>query len=111
MVVRSTPDGSLPRDRINIVSIVSNSVGSEVFIGGIKQLSTSQKNHHYEILDEFYIGRKRADEKERWYRGDIYEFFVFNSALSLSDRAVVENYLNVKYLNQNHVSFFPEIVI
>jgi hypothetical protein len=111
MVVRSTPDGSLPRDRINLISIISNSAGSEVFIQGTKQLSTSQKNHHYEILDEFYIGRKRSDESSRWYRGDIYEFIVFNQALNQNQRTEIENYFTLKYLTSNQVSFFSEIVI
>jgi hypothetical protein len=111
MVVRSTPDGSLPRDRINIVSIVGNQTGSQVFIQGIQQLITSQKICHYEILDEFYIGRKRGDERDHWYQGDIYEILVFNSALSLSERVTIESYLSLKYLAKNSVSFFPEMVI
>lgn len=111
MVVRNTPDGSLPRNRINFISIISNTAGSEIFIQGVKQLSTSQKNNHYEILDEFYIGRKRGDERDRWYKGMIYEFILFNRALTLVERTAIENYFNLKYLAPNQVSFFPEIVI
>jgi Domain of unknown function (DUF2341) len=111
MVVRNTPDGSLPRDRINLISIISNSAGSDVFIQGVKQLNTSQRVNHYQIEDEFYIGRKRADESQRWYKGDIYEFIIFNSALDNANRIAIESYLSLKYLSQNSVSFFPEIVI
>jgi hypothetical protein len=111
MVVRNTPDGSLPRDRVNLISIVSNSAGTDVFIQGVKQLNTSQRVNHYQIEDEFYIGRKRADESQRWYKGDLYEFIVFNSALDSVNRNAIESYLSLKYLTANSVSFFPEITI
>jgi Domain of unknown function (DUF2341)/Protein of unknown function (DUF1565) len=111
MSVRSTPDGSLPRDRINLISIISNSSGTQVFIQGVQQLVTTDKIHNYQIDSEFYLGRKRADESSRWYKGDIYEFIVFNSALDNANRTAIESYLSLKYLSQNSVSFFPEITI
>jgi hypothetical protein len=111
MITRNTPDGSLPRDRINLISIVSNSGGTDVFIQGVKQLNTSQRVNHYQIDSEFYIGRKRNDESQRWFKGDIYEFIVFNSALDNANRNAIESYLSLKYLSQNQVSFFPEIII
>ena len=112
VISRNTSDGSLPRNRINLISIVSHDSGVYGFIQGVQQLDTSQKNQHYEIAGEFYIGRKRSDEKDRWYKGDIYEFIAFNCALDDASRNAIEAYLSLKYgITTNNASWHNEELI
>jgi Domain of unknown function (DUF2341) len=112
VISRNTSDGSLPRNRINLISIVSHDSGVYGFIQGVQQLDTSQKNQHYEIAGEFYIGRKRSDEKDRWYKGDIYEFIAFNCVLDDASRNAIEAYLSLKYgITSNNASWAPEELI
>jgi hypothetical protein len=112
MVSANTSDGSLPRNRINIISVCSRVDGTDVFIQGVQQYSSPTKLQHYEINGEFYIGRKRSDEKDNWYKGDLYEFIAFNSALDNASRSAIEAYLSLKYgITSNNASWTTEELI
>ncbi|MGE5659918.1 MAG: LamG-like jellyroll fold domain-containing protein [Actinomycetota bacterium] len=104
----NTPNGSVPINRTNLIAITSQATTTEVRVQGTSVLSGAPAYHHYAIDGEFYLGRKRKDEAKRWYKGLIYEFIAFNTALSPTQIAAVEEYLTLKYLSPTSASIGAE---
>jgi hypothetical protein len=89
----------------HLVSVSLQNSGSALFVDGAQKASTIYSNPDTQNAP-VRIGASGANTPNRFFRGAIGEIIIYNRALSLEERQVVEIYLGNKWLGWDAEQFF-----
>lgn len=93
--------GVLSTSRYKVLEVVHSGAGTAtIYVDGQQQATTGNPSNINNVLRQLnFIGKDAGPGIANLYKGDIAEFLVFNYAMTAEQRAPIENYLYMKYLD------------